>query len=219
MCCDKCEKEVYCKGLCRTHYRVKNPWKSKKLCSINNCKNLQFAKKLCSKHYSREHRKNAEVRQVINTNARNRRTLNLYTCREKEKQYNYLPSSRFTHAKWQANKRKLLWTITYDEYIVLIDSKCYYCNQTLPKAGCGLDRIDNLRGYELDNVIPCCSTCNMARGKRYTVSEFKAMMEALIMYRLTIAKSEQAKAAADNPAVVGVKGGDNTSITSSTTSS
>ena len=27
----------------------------------------------------------------------------------------------------------------------------------------GIDRVDNARGYEKDNVVPCCETCNTAK--------------------------------------------------------
>jgi hypothetical protein len=27
----------------------------------------------------------------------------------------------------------------------------------------GLDRVDNNRGYEKDNIVPCCETCNKAK--------------------------------------------------------
>jgi hypothetical protein len=27
----------------------------------------------------------------------------------------------------------------------------------------GLDRIDNRKGYVSDNIVPCCSDCNLAK--------------------------------------------------------
>jgi hypothetical protein len=28
----------------------------------------------------------------------------------------------------------------------------------------GIDRIDNARGYERDNIVPCCKFCNRAKS-------------------------------------------------------
>ena len=36
----------------------------------------------------------------------------------------------------------------------------------------GLDRVDNSKGYTIDNVVSCCSKCNRAKGTM-TVDEFK----------------------------------------------
>lgn len=30
----------------------------------------------------------------------------------------------------------------------------------------GIDRLDNQKGYEIENCIPCCYVCNKAKGNR-----------------------------------------------------
>ncbi len=42
---------------------------------------------------------------------------------------------------------------------------CYLC-RNLPCDGHlhGLDRVDNAKGYELDNVQPCCFSCNFMKN-------------------------------------------------------
>ena len=35
----------------------------------------------------------------------------------------------------------------------------------------GLDRVDNEKGYTIDNVVPCCKHCNYAKRNR-SVEEF-----------------------------------------------
>jgi len=43
----------------------------------------------------------------------------------------------------------------------------------------GLDRIDNTKGYVIDNVVPCCGHCNlMKRGM--TVLEFKEHIQRIV---------------------------------------
>lgn len=41
----------------------------------------------------------------------------------------------------------------------------------------GLDRVDNRKGYQLDNVVPCCKWCNMAKRER-SGNEFKQWLIA-----------------------------------------
>lgn len=36
-----------------------------------------------------------------------------------------------------------------------------------------LDRKDNSRGYDIDNVVVCCGRCNYAKGSHFTHDEWK----------------------------------------------
>ena len=73
--------------------------------------------------------------------------------------------------------RDLPMTLAVDEVIrIRIGKTCHYCGGKLGTRTPCLDRIDNLRGYHADNVVPCCSTCNWARGGLLTYDEFRAAM-------------------------------------------
>jgi hypothetical protein len=85
----------------------------------------------------------------------------------------YRPGNKFTSGRHQAKKKSLSWTIEKDQYVSLIKQPCDYCGGPLPKAGIGLDRLNNKKGYDIDNVIPCCSVCNLVRGNRFTYGEMK----------------------------------------------
>lgn len=77
-----------------------------------------------------------------------------------------------------AKMRKYEWHITNEQFDNLTKSSCHYCGR-LPfsvqtsSPGCntgtytwmGIDRKDNSQGYNLDNVVPCCQTCNRAKYK------------------------------------------------------
>ena len=76
--------------------------------------------------------------------------------------------------KGAARKRGHEWSITDNEFRVLIRSNCYYCRcrpsiekQTSKFSEVlffnGIDRLDNEKGYTLDNSVPCCSKCNHAK--------------------------------------------------------
>ena len=88
--------------------------------------------------------------------------------------------------KENAARRNLDWTLTDEEVRELIQKPCYYCG-ALPsdhtqnkriRDKCrgdfpsnGLDRLDNFKGYTLDNVVPCCSKCNYMK-KKMNILEF-----------------------------------------------
>ena len=76
--------------------------------------------------------------------------------------------------KRDAAKRNYIWNLTKDEFFNLTSQNCFYCN--LPPSNIkvssygkgdfvysGIDRIDNSRGYDTDNAVPCCKTCNRAK--------------------------------------------------------
>lgn len=50
----------------------------------------------------------------------------------------------------------------------ITSKSCIYCGET-HRIGC--DRIDNSKGYTIDNVIPCCGDCNRIRSNKYSVEE------------------------------------------------
>lgn len=75
--------------------------------------------------------------------------------------------------------------LDFESFFKLTQLSCYYCG-TLPNQKYlvenvtdnlgtyiynGLDRIDNLKGYDLENVITCCGTCNFMRNK-LTMEDF-----------------------------------------------
>jgi hypothetical protein len=84
-----------------------------------------------------------------------------------------------------AKSRGLAWTINQAEYENLITRPCYYCEGVFRKsvAGIGLDRIDNSAGYEIDNVLPCCTDCNRMRGDHLTVNETQLLVKTLKFLR------------------------------------
>ncbi len=88
-----------------------------------------------------------------------------------------LPKNRYIRARYDAKRRSTgekEFTITLEEYLEFIKKPCYYCNQDISNSsGSGMDRIDNKRGYSLDNVNQCCMDCNRRRGDTMSAEEFK----------------------------------------------
>lgn len=93
----------------------------------------------------------------------------------------YRKTTRGTYkaAKTIARRRKMSWKIRFAEYASLRNRPCHYCGFRLPRTGLGLDRIDNSKGYSADNVLPCCTECNLVRGSNFTVDEMMILGKAV----------------------------------------
>lgn len=70
-----------------------------------------------------------------------------------------------------AKRRNLEFLLTYDECVSIFIQNCYYCNDKPNQINkhpdfygnfiyTGIDRIDNTKGYFLENCVPCCKLCN-----------------------------------------------------------
>ena len=82
-------------------------------------------------------------------------------------------------AKRTAKRRNFSWDITEEAYFDLIVMVCHYCGGELYKSGVGLDRKDNVKGYEMSNVVPCCGRCNVTRGNRFTYEEMLLLAKVI----------------------------------------
>jgi len=74
----------------------------------------------------------------------------------------------------RAKERGFEYNLTDDLAFELSQQPCFYCgvlpHQKLKMNGNGdliyngLDRVDNSKGYTIDNVVPCCGQCNHAKA-------------------------------------------------------
>lgn len=86
------------------------------------------------------------------------------------------------HYKHSAKKRGYNFELSREEFVALINSDCAYCGQkpsqhyTYRRDGKGIkhngiDRVDNTKGYTLNNCMPACATCNYAK-RDLTITEY-----------------------------------------------
>lgn len=62
--------------------------------------------------------------------------------------------------------------LSQETYTELTNMNCYYCDKSLKESnGARLDRIDSNKGYILQNVVPCCKRCNVAKNDM-TITEY-----------------------------------------------
>ena len=82
----------------------------------------------------------------------------------------------FGSYKLRARKKKINFNLTRTDFDLMVSKPCFYCGQ-LPSNSqpnrvdntdilcySGIDRINSSVGYEIDNIVPCCATCNRAKS-------------------------------------------------------
>ena len=70
---------------------------------------------------------------------------------------------KYSSYKYVANRRKLFFNLTYDNFALLVSSPCYYCGK-LQEYCNGIDRVDNSKGYTIRNSVSCCKYCNRMKS-------------------------------------------------------
>lgn len=83
-----------------------------------------------------------------------RRTIRAAEARAKNK----TPHGKYRMYKDAATTRGIPFKVTEEQFLDLWQKPCYYCGVNISTIG--VDRVDNTRGYELDNIQPCCTSCN-----------------------------------------------------------
>lgn len=106
--------------------------------------------------------------------------------------YYQLPKSIYRYLKSRAKQRKLSFNLSCQEFITWYNNElkiCVYCKRTAQEAikdyngyhtRLSIDRKDNNKGYQLDNIVLCCYNCNVIKGNRYTYEEMQQIAKIII---------------------------------------
>jgi hypothetical protein len=84
--------------------------------------------------------------------------------------------------------RDLDFRLTPDQFAKLVEGDCHYCGaKPRYKAAdrCetnGIDRSDSKIGYELDNCVSCCTTCNLAK-RDMRLDDFQEWLKQVSLHR------------------------------------
>jgi hypothetical protein len=82
-----------------------------------------------------------------------------------------------------AKKRGYSFSLGYEDFSKLTKIDCFYCGKApyqvlKPRRDCqlpytynGVDRVDNTKGYQPDNVVACCGMCNAFKSN-YSQEQF-----------------------------------------------
>lgn len=88
-----------------------------------------------------------------------------YNNSEKGRCYSLLKS----YKKYDKSKGYDLTDVTIDYLLDVRLKNCVYCGY----KATGLDRLNNSKGHKIDNCVPCCVECNIARMDHFTFDEMK----------------------------------------------
>lgn len=86
--------------------------------------------------------------------------------------------------------------LSLEKFCELTQQHCYHCGSAPSQKYLvknvtddlgtyiynGLDRLDNSKGYDLDNVVPCCGRCNFMR-LNLTLDEFYKHVKKILSYQ------------------------------------
>jgi hypothetical protein len=89
----------------------------------------------------------------------------------------YVKNDPFNRSKNKTTK--VYKKITPDEVVERYTVKC-----------CGIDRVDNSLGYTLENSVPCCTRCNIAKGT-LTLEDFKEHVKKMYKHLFGIIDDTQ----------------------------
>jgi hypothetical protein len=136
---------------------VKKTWRENNKEKINsysdNYKKKQIEKLGCEEYL----KKQAE-------NQKNNREKNP----EKTKEYNIERNNNINYAytryKRDAFIKNLKFNFTKEEFFNLVKSNCHYCNTIQSRGFNGIDKLDILNDYVIDNCVSCCFICNIMKA-------------------------------------------------------
>lgn len=162
--------------------------KPRAVCSFLDCSASSKWKGYCEKHYyvvwrrlnkDRTKEYKDQIKDKYNAWQRRHRKLHPEIHHERARTIKMRMKTGIGGAK----RRGYEWSISQEQFELLVQNVCHYCAGSLPPCGSGLDRKDNDKGYTMDNVVPCCKVCNLIKGDRLTYEEMKAVGNALIDFR------------------------------------
>lgn len=150
-----------------------------RLCDVKDCGMKHFAFGLCRKHHARFKRHGT-------TDSKYNKTGYAKLGGVKDPR----PGARGSLAvniindiKYKAMQRGKRWSLSHEQAFELISQPCVYCGfiPEWPENRVGIDRVYNDDGYHIDNCVPCCFTCNSAKGK-LSYEDFREWIKKVYLY-------------------------------------
>jgi hypothetical protein len=105
-------------------------------------------------------------------------------------------AARHLYAQYKYNADRRWRTYSFDlpfeEFLRIIVLPCHYCGTEAKEINYknkkniviklnGIDRVNNNKGYTVNNVVPCCKKCNWMKGKDST-EDFLAHLNLILKH-------------------------------------
>jgi len=84
-------------------------------------------------------------------------TYNNIWCKQCRNQYSIKDRTRLRYYRNKSLKLGFKSDLSIEDISRLLQTQCYYCDT--PDSGT-IDRVNNYKGYTLDNCVAACSSCN-----------------------------------------------------------
>lgn len=110
-----------------------------------------------------------------------------YVKRNKEKVIKYnkgyqqTSDGLFRTTKYNAKQKNNEFLLTKQQFEKIVSKPCQYCGEKIERRG--IDRINNNKGYTIENSAPCCKMCNYMK-KNYHLEEFLLHIEKIYKHNL-----------------------------------
>jgi len=150
--------------------------------------------KLCSNAYGRARRRIPEARQKMREYEKRRNKTEARKNQVKRrcieqassiKKYYQIKGQtvrgRYARYKGTAKHRNIEFNLSFLEFMKLWQKNCHYCNSEIKTIG--LDRIDNTKGYTVNNIVSCCTYCNKMKLDR-TTEQFIQHVEKIYLLKV-----------------------------------
>jgi hypothetical protein len=101
-----------------------------------------------------------------------------------KKRSNYksnLPKQYLSYQR-RANAKGISFELSVEQFNNLLEQDCTYCG--IQEAN-GIDRIDSIKGYTINNSTPCCTKCNMMKYT-YSVNKFLSHVENIYKHQQSL---------------------------------
>lgn len=88
------------------------------------------------------------------------------TNKRRLKTRNNSVEKRYKQYKKDTLKRNFV-PIFFEQFQEITSQPCFYCGgwNDYELKFTGIDRVDNSKGYEENNIVPCCKVCNVLKGR------------------------------------------------------
>ena len=100
--------------------------------------------------------------------------------RASDKKYRAKPENRFKKYKESAKSRGFAWKLSREQFMVHWQKPCTHCGEAIETIG--LDRVDSSKPYQVNNVEPCCSTCNRLKSD-WDTKDWYAHMDKIMAFK------------------------------------
>ena len=140
----------------RKEYLEKNKEKIKKYRELNKGKISEWSRKYRKTKHNIEYRKKYYRK-------------NKEKIKQQTKRRRNTSSGKFRAYIKGAKERNIKFCLTFKEFENFWQKPCRYCGDKIKTIG--LDRVNNKKGYIIDNVVPCCEKCNRMKNS-YNKKDF-----------------------------------------------